>query len=382
MSRRFRGYRGPGRPGIRNRVVVISVMDNVNGVVRAICDLVRGAVPITHPYGRAQLGADRARHLDVLAALAANPNVGAAVIVSLERTHAEEVRDRMRLTKPTTLIVVNEHRSSLEATAIGAEAAAQHLVAVSTRRRVPFDVSELFVAVECGGSDGTSAAITNPVVGLLTERLVAAGATVIMSEPSEWIGAEDVLAAQASDPRLGERIKHAAHWYEEYAAGQGVDLRGVNPSPDNIAGGISTIEEKSLGSIAKAGRATVVELLELGQPPTTRGLVLMDAPAAAVENVTSMAASGAQVCVFSTGSGNPTANPVIPVIRLSANPSVTAAATEVDLSLEAVLRGRKSLDQAAHELQKLVEDVASGKLTWAEAFYDGEIAISRCGFSL
>ncbi len=357
-------------------------MDNVNGVVRAICDLVRGAVPITHPYGRAQLGADRARHLDVLAALAANPNVGAAVIVSLERTHAEEVRDRMRLTKPTTLIVVNEHRSSLEATAIGAEAAAQHLVAVSTRRRVPFDVSELFVGVECGGSDGTSAAITNPVVGLLTERLVAAGATVIMSEPSEWIGAEDVLAAQASDPRLGERIKHAAHWYEEYAAGQGVDLRGVNPSPDNIAGGISTIEEKSLGSIAKAGRATVVELLELGQPPTTRGLVLMDAPAAAVENVTSMAASGAQVCVFSTGSGNPTANPVIPVIRLSANPSVTAAATEVDLSLEAVLRGRKSLDQAAHELQKLVEDVASGKLTWAEAFYDGEIAISRCGFSL
>lgn len=382
MPAEFLGYTGSERPGVRSSVLVISVMDNVNEVTRRICGLVRGALPITHPYGRAQLGADRARHLDVLAGLASNPNVSGCVIVSLERSHAEEVRRRMRVRKRAELVVLNEQPNALMAIAAGAEMAAELLVSSSQRRRVPFAVSELYVGVECGGSDGTSAAVTNPVVGLLTERLVAAGATVVMSEPSEWIGAEEVLAAQAADHELGERIRRAARWYEDYAAEQGVDLRGVNPSPDNLAGGISTTEEKSLGSIAKAGRAQVVELLGLGEAPTKPGLVLMDAPAGAVENVTSMAASGVQLCVFSTGSGNPTANPLIPVLRMSANPALTAAKTEVDLSLEPVLREQKSLEQAAEELEQLMLEVASGRLTWAEAFYEGDIAISRCGFSL
>ncbi len=382
MPEAFSGYRADGRPGVRNHLLVVSVMDNVNGIVRGICGLVRGAVPITHPYGRAQLGEDRARHLQVLAGLASNPNVGAAVIVSLERTHAEEVRDRMRADKPTAIVVVNEHRSTLEAVTAGAASAARLLVEISQRRRRAADLGQLYVAVECGGSDGTSAAVTNPVVGLLTDRLVQAGATVVMSEPSEWIGAEDILAKQAASPALGRRIRQIARWYEDYANQQGVDLRGVNPSPDNIAGGITTIEEKSLGSIAKAGHSTVQEVLGLGEAPRKSGLVLMDAPAGAVENLTSMAASGAQICVFSTGSGNPTANPVLPIVRLSANPAVTWGGTDVDLSLDRLMRGRESPEHAANALYRLVLKVASGRATWSEAFYEGDVAISRCGFSL
>lgn len=381
----FTGYRrADGRFGIRNHVVVISAMDNANPVVRRVAEQVAGAVPICPTFGRGQLGADYRQHVRTLVGLGTNPNVFGAVVISLEPDSARRVAEGIAATgRPVETLTLEDD---------GGPVAVTHAAVLKVLRlaqdaaevgREPVPLSELVLGVECGGSDGTSGLISNPAVGLVADRVVAAGGTVILSEPTEWMGAEHVLARRAVSPEVAERMRAVVRQYEERALAAGVDLLGANPAPDNIAGGLSTIEEKALGAIRKGGSAPIQQVLDYGERPTRRGLVLMDGPAPAVENLTALAAGGAQVLLFSTGRGNPIGNPVAPTIKVTGNPRTARAAPGViDVDLSGVATDGLTLAAAADRLADYVLRVCSGRITCCEGLGMTEIAISRIGFTV
>lgn len=381
----FLGYRrGDGGVGIRNLVALVTVMDNSNPVSRRIAAQVAGTLPLCPSFGRAQMGDDWEQHVRALAGLGGNPNVYGAIVVSLEPESARQVAERIAATKrPVETLVLQDPGGTVGAVERGVRFAHAMAAAASAQAREPAPLSALTLGVECGGSDSTSGMAGNAATGLVADRVVDAGGTVVLSEPVEWMGGEHLLARRAVDAEVAKRIGEVVKWYEDYAASRGLDLMGANPAPDNIAGGLSTIEEKALGAIKKGGSRPVQEVVGYGVRPTRRGLVLMDAPAPAVENMTAMAAGGCQVIIFSTGKGNPVGNPVAPTIKVSGNPRTVATwADNLDLGLAGIMGGTQTLAEAAGLLYTELLAVAGGKRTKAEILGDVEIAISRIGFSM
>ncbi len=311
----FYGYRRrDGRVGVRNHVLVLATVGCANGAVRRIGRLVPGAVPLTHVYGCSQLGDDLAQTERVLEGFASHPNVSGVVLVGLGCESLDSAGLARRLAAGGT----RAHYLSIQAeggtgptSERGAELARLLLAraAADPRERVP--IGELIVGLECGGSDGWSGITANPALGLAADRLVALGGTAILSETPEFIGAEHLLAARAA-PGLGEKLCGWVMRWEDEARRMGVDMRGAQPTPGNIAGGLTTIEEKSLGAIAKGGSSRVEELLVYGQRPAHRGLVVMDTPGNDPESVTGMVAGGSQLVVFTTGRGSPAGCPSRP----------------------------------------------------------------------
>jgi altronate dehydratase large subunit len=246
--------------------------------------------------------------------------------------------------------------------------------------REPIPLDEIVVGVECGGSDAWSGVTANPAVGRAADLLVASGGTVILSEVPEFVGAEHLLAARAESPEIADQIYAACRRYEVEAARMGVDLIGTQPTPGNIAGGLTTIEEKSLGAIAKGGTGTVREFVGYGVRPARRGLVLMDTPGNDPESVTGMVAGGAQVVVFTTGRGSPTGCPIAPVIKVASNTAMfDRLPGDMDLNAGTVLDGTESLDRAGDRILSEVLEVAGGKITAAEAWGAREFAINIVG---
>jgi altronate dehydratase large subunit len=254
---------------------------------------------------------------------------------------------------------------------------------VSGAVREPVPLSELIVGVECGGSDAWSGVAANPAVGVASDLLIKMGGTVILSEVTEFIGAEHLLAARAADPAIARQIVDATVRREEEAKRMKVDMRGAQPTPGNIAGGLTTIEEKSLGAIAKGGSTPIREFLEYAHRPTQHGLVSMDTPGNDPESVTAMVAGGAQVVVFTTGRGSPTGCPIAPVIKVASNSAMYhRLQDDMDLDAGTVVSAGESLDSVGRRILDEIMAVANGRQTAAEAWGHKEFAISEIGSRL
>jgi altronate dehydratase large subunit len=239
------------------------------------------------------------------------------------------------------------------------------------------------VGLECGGSDATSGLVSNPAIGLVTNRIVDEGGTAIFSEPVECLGGEEVLRQRARDPAVAERIFATIAHYEQIAMRAGVDLNRINPAPDNIKGGLSSIEEKSLGSICKSGARPISGVLGYGEKPSEHGLYLMDAPAPATENITAIAAAGAQVILFGTGMVNTIGSPIAPTIKICGNPhSCRTMAPHIDADLSDVIDGSADLAAASEKILRVMAAVLNGEPTCCEVLGELEVAISRIGPSI
>lgn len=377
------GYVRPdGKVGIRNHVLVLSTVICSSVVTRRIAEQVKGAVAIENPFGCGQLEPDLQITKRTLLGMAKNPNVGAVLVVGLgcEQIQADELADEIAKTgKPVERIVIQDINGGTPA-AVERGVTLLRRLAEDTLSKKPteVDVSSLVMGVECGGSDATSGLASNPVVGYASDRLVDLGGTVILSETPEMIGAEEILAKRAASREVANRIYEVVNKWVRLAASYNVDLVGTQPSPGNIAGGISTIEEKSLGAIIKGGSRPIQGVLDYAEEVKGRGLFIMDTPGYDVMSVVGMVAGGATLVVFTTGRGTPTGNPIAPVIKVTANPYTYSKMREnIDFDASTVVRGEETVEQAGERLFNLILEVARGRLTKAEALGFNEFIIHK-----
>lgn len=385
MRTSFLGYARPdGRYGVRNYVAIISTADNSNFVARRVAQLIHGTVPVCPCFGRGEIGDDMALHIKTMGGLGANPNVHSAVVVSLEPAIANKIADIIRKTgKKAEVFTMDECGGSMGCVEQAARAARNLVIEASMQQRAEAGIEHLLLGVECGGSDTTSGVVSNPATGYVADTVVDAGGKVILSETTEWMGAETSLKARAVSDELQEKIVKAIQWYEDYIKSIGVDLNGFNPAPDNIKGGLSTIEEKALGSIKKGGTRPIQDMLTYSEYPEKKGMYLMDAPTGGVENTTGLAGAGCQLIIFSTGKGNPLGNPIAPTIKVTGNNrTVKASGENIDVDLSRVITEEMSIEEAGKLLYEAMIDYANGKLTTAEVLGDLEIAVTRIGFTV
>ncbi|MBW2408451.1 MAG: UxaA family hydrolase [Deltaproteobacteria bacterium] len=379
------GYRRPsGRVGVRNRVGVMAAADNVNPLVRRLSETSDSLVCLTASYGRGQLGKDLELYLRTMGNLAAHPNLAGCLIVSFEPESAARISEQAvkagGQVQRLSMLVEGGMTRALER---GHECLAEMLEAASAAVHEPISPELLTVGLECGGSDATSGIVANPALGLVADALIDSGGTAVFSEPVECLGCEALLKARVEDPAEAARLVETIKKYQEIALEQGVDLTGVNPTSDNIAGGLSTIEEKSLGAVSKAGSASIKGVLAYGEAPAASGLWFMDAPAAAVENLTALVAGGCQAVMFSTGSVNPVGHPLAPTLKICANPEyIRLMGEHVDVDLSPVITGEITLYEAARRVAEKLIRVINGELTAAERTGFIETRISRIGRSV
>lgn len=381
----FRGYRRPdGRIGVRNHVAVLSAMDNSNAAANRIGAMVRGTVVLSTPFGRTQIGHDAEMTTKTLAGFGSHPNIASVLVVGLSLDSANALADRIRPSgKPVETLGLQDCGGPINLTAEGAKVATDMVIAASRLEREACDFSDLSIAVECGGSDTTSGIASNPALGNFADRFVDAGGTIVLSEPAEFMGAEHILAERAESPEDRQRIYDMVKWFEDEAGRAGVDMRGINPTPDNIRGGLTTLEEKSLGAIIKGGTRPVREVIDYSEPATKRGLVIMNTPSAACESMTGLAGGGSQIILFSTGRGNAIGAPVAPTVKVSGNPNTVSSMTEIiDLDVSGILTRGESVESAGERLWNEVLAVASGALTRCEVLGEEQLAVSRFGPSV
>jgi altronate dehydratase large subunit len=382
----FDGYRrSDGRVGVRNHVLVLSPTGLTSAAAQRVASLVRGTIAVTSGYGRGQVAADAQLHFDTLAGLATHPNVGALVVLSAADDISRSYADAARAAgKPAVaLSLPGAHEDALALVDAGVRAATRLVHEASFQRREACRLSELCVAVECGHSDASSGIVCNPLAGRLMETLVAGGGQAIFSETVEWTGAEHLLAQRAATPDVARRILAAVGERERMVRAAGGDIRAQNPGPQNKAGGLTTIEEKALGAIAKGGHQPIRDVLGPAQRPQGPGLYLMDTPYFSPESMTAMIAGGAHIVVFTTGAGNSYCSLVSPTFKMSANPAAVSRLTEqIDFSAASVLEHGASLDAVADEAMRRLLAVASGALTFGEIVGEGGEVVSRIGASI
>ena len=380
----FYGYKRPdGRVGVRNHVLILPASVCASDTARIIAQQVTGAVTFNNQQGCSQVAPDQQLTMDVMAGYAANPNVYGTVVVSLgcENCQMDLVVKAIeeRTNKPLKQVIIQEAGGTLKAVDMAVRYAKEMVAEASMLQKEEFPISELIVGTECGGSDPTSGLAANPVIGEMSDRIVAAGGTSILSETTEFIGAEHILARRAATPEVHDRIFEIVHRYESALRLVGEEVREGNPSPGNKAGGITTLEEKSLGCIHKGGHSPINAVYDYAkQVQSKQGLVVMDTPGNDPSSVAAMVAGGAQVVVFSSGRGTPTGNPIVPVIKITGN-KLTFAKMEdnIDLDASPLIYGTKTLDDLGGELLQMVVDAACGKQTKAEALGYTEMAIAR-----
>ncbi len=379
MTNELLAYRRPnGRVGVRNHVLIISVDDISNAAVEAVARVIPGTLAIPHPYGRLQFGADLELTFRTLIGTAANPNVAAAIVIGIETTWTKRLVEGVAKTgKPVEGFSI-EHYGDLKTIERAARVAKQLLQDASELRREPIELKELTISIKCGESDTTSGLASNPALGVLVDRLVDAGCAVIFGETSELTGAEHLIARRMATPQLRERFMQVYNDYVAFIKEQGVDLLGSQPTQGNIAGGLSTIEEKGLGNIQKTGSRSIVSVLEPAEAPPGPGLHFMDTSSAAAEMITLAAAAGSVLHFFTTGQGNIVGHPVIPVIKTSAHPrTVVEMAEHIDVDLSGILRREMTLEQAADALYAMMVRTVNGRLTAAEALGHREFVLTK-----
>ena len=381
----FLGFpRSTGRAGVRNYLLALSINGLTSPAARRIAAGLPGCRLVATPYGRGQYGADKASHQQQMIGLARNPNVGAVLIIGADRESVDHIASAIAADgKPIESVALDDvHEDSLALSDRGLRAGARLSHAISRIRRQPIPASDLLIGIECGHSDATSGIVTNPLAGAVANRLVDLGGTAMFGETVEWLGAEHVLAARAANADVAEAIRHAVLRREQEVAASGTDLLGNNPGHENIRGGISSIEEKSLGAIAKGGTRSVQSVLALAEAPANPGLHLMDGPSFSPESLTGFAAAGAQIMLFTTGPGNSFCNGLAPTIKISAHPdTVRRLPEQIDFDASAVLMGAARLEDEAARAFDLLLDTASGSATWGEILDETAEVFTRLGGS-
>ena len=377
----FMGFqRENGEIGVRNYVAVIPTVGCANEVAEAIAETVPGSKPLLHHQGCCMIPSDIEVVERTLIGLGSNPNVAAVVLVGLgcESVSIDRVGDGIAETgKPVESVVIQDIGGFSKAVEKGVEAAKKGVEHAERFKRQSFDLSNLTVGIKCGSSDATSGIVSNPAVGLAIDRLIDEGGTAIFGEITEMIGAEHVLARRAKTPEVAEQILKVVHELEEKIKSLGVDIRGSNPTPGNIRGGLSTIEEKSLGAIVKGGSKPIQGVLDYGEKPEGKGLYIMVSPGREIEFLTGPVAGGAQIMIFTTGRGAPQGYPIAPVIKVCGNPRTSEKLSEhIDVDVSDVITKNKTLEEAAEKVFEKLVKVASGEKTNAEITgYDKTIDI-------
>jgi (2R)-sulfolactate sulfo-lyase subunit beta len=373
------GYRREnGRVGVRNYVVVISVDDISNAAVEGVSYLIRDVMALTHPYGRLQFGEDLELTFDTLMGTGRNPNVAAAIVIGIEPKWTDLIVEGIAETgKPVAGFSI-ERYGDLKTIEMASRRAMELVQWAGERPREPIELGELMVSAKCGESDTTLGLASNPTVGRVLERMIAAGATAIFGETTEVTGGEDLIAAQCATPEVAAAFMQTFQEYQDFVFSTGADLMGSQPTQGNIRGGLSTIEEKAMGNIQKMGRNPVQSVLKPAQAPGGPGLHFMDSSSAAAEMVTLCAAGGSVLHLFTTGQGNIIGNPIIPVMKICANPlTIETMKEHIDVDISGMLRLELTLDQAADKVMDVMAHTVNGRLTAAEALRHNEFVLTK-----
>lgn len=377
----FWGYRREnGRVGVRNHVIILPVDDLSNAACEAVANNIKGTMAIPHPYGRLQFGADLELHFRTLIGTGCNPNVAAVVVIGIEDQWTQDIVKAIAKTgKPVVgfgIELHGDHDTIMRASKVAKE----YVQWASELQRVECPISDLWVSTKCGESDTTSGCGANPTVGNAFDKLEPLGVTMVFGETTEITGGEHIVAARCATPEVRDQFMAMFNRYQEVVERHKTsDLSDSQPTKGNIAGGLTTIEEKALGNIQKIGKkCKVVGCLDKAEMPTKPGLWFMDSSSAAAEMVTLCAASGYVVHFFPTGQGNVIGNPIIPVIKLCANPRTTRTMSEhIDHDCSGLLQREKNLDQTGDELLEVMLRTCNGRLTAAEALGHREFVLTR-----
>jgi len=381
----FLGYeREDGRVGVRNHVLILPTVACANETCRIIAENLPGAVSLVNQNGCGEVESSLRITQRILSGLAANPNVFGVLLVGLgcESNKVDEMLSIIysKTKKPVETLLIQEEGGTLNTINKGIKIARDFIAKASCCRRKSFDISNLIMGLECGGSDSTSGLVANPVAGKTSDLLIGYGGTAMFSETPEIIGAEHLLAERADSPEVAKKIYNIVTRLENDLAQINENVRSAQPSPGNREGGLSTLEEKSLGCIHKGGTTPVMDVIEYGNQPTCKGLVIMDTPGYDVLSVTAKVAGGCQLIVFTTGRGNPVGNPIAPVLKVTANrETFTKMGDNIDFDLSNALEGKTSIDKLGEELFREVISVANGKKPKAEIYGFGfsETVMSR-----
>ena len=374
------GYVRPdGSVGYRNHIAILPSVSCANDVALRIGHMYPNVLVLAHRQGCGQLGDDKDQAARTLAGLGKNPNIAGSLIIGMgcESITAEYLADEISRTKKMveTLVVLDEGGLPA-ALPKGTKALDLMLREASQMKRVRCDAERLILGIKCGLTDTTSGIASNPATGIAADMLVASGGTVIFGETPEIIGAEHILAKRATSREVEEKLYRLVNRCEERVRASGMDIRGANPAPGNIAGGITTIEEKSLGAIKKGGGTRLQGVLNYGEIPKGRGLFFMDGPGRTPEALTGLSATGAQIIIFSTGGGSPAGTLISPVIKVTGNPHTAQRLSgHIDVDVSSILRGEETLETAGERIFQELLNVASGKVTKAEALGYGMISV-------
>jgi (2R)-sulfolactate sulfo-lyase subunit beta len=377
----FFGFkRENGRIGVRNHVIILPVDDLSNAAAQAVENNIKGAMALPHPYGRLQFGADLELHFRTLIGTGANPNVAAVVVIGIEDGWAKKVADGIAATgKPVSFFGIEQHGDH-DTIMRASKQAKEYVQWASELRREERPLKDLWVSTKCGESDTTSGCGANPTVGNAFDKLYPQGVTLVFGETTELTGGEHLVAARCRTDEVRKKFQFVFDRYQDVINRHKTsDLSDSQPTKGNIAGGLTTIEEKALGNIQKIGRKCLVDgVLDKAEAPSAPGLWFMDSSSAAAEMVTLVAAAGYTVHFFPTGQGNVIGNPILPVIKLCANPRTVRTMSEhIDVDVSGLLRKEMTPDQAGDRLLECMFRTANGRLTAAEALGHREFVLTR-----
>jgi altronate dehydratase large subunit len=378
---KIKGFVRPdGKVGIRNKVLILSTVGCANGTVQRIAAQVEGAVAIPNVKGCGQIGKGIEIMKRALINLASNPNVYGTILVGLgcETTKPYELAEKIRKVnpKPLEVITIQDQGGTIKTIQKGIALARKMVEDMSKVEREYVDISSLVLATNCGGSDATSGLAANPALGRCSDKLIENGGTVLLGETTELIGTEHILGRRAKNEKVKENIYKIIKDLENQFIETGIDVRGANPTPGNMKGGLSTLEEKALGGISKGGSTAINEVVEYAAIPKEKGLIIMDTPGYDIESVSGMVAGGAQVCIFTSGRGTPMGNALVPVIKVTGNKHTFATMEDnIDMNTSGVIEGTQTLDELGEELYEMLVEVCNGKETKTEEYGFDDFAI-------
>ena len=385
---KFKGYRRPdGRVGIRNHVLILPCSLCASETARFIARQVPDAVYIPNEGGCAISSTDLEMTFRVLSGFAANPNVYGTVVIgnTCENVQAHMLCERIKAltNKPLESVVIRDVGGTIKAVELGVKYAMQMSMDASMCSTEDADISELMLGTECGGSDPTSGLAANPTLGYVSDKLVSLGATSILSETTELMGTEDILAARCANEQVAKDLLFIIKDNEDHFALNGENIRDGNPSVGNKEGGLTTIEEKSLGCINKAGYSTINGVYAYGEQVDKKGLVVMDTPGQDIASIAAMVAGGAQIVIFTTGRGTPTGNGIIPVIKITGNDETFKLMIDnMDFDASDIVGGKATIAKKGEELFDLMMEVVNGRKSKAEALGFNDMSMARkCNFA-
>ena len=383
MDNTFMGYRREnGRIGIRNYVAILPLDDISNAACEAVANNIQGTLALPHAYGRLQFGEDLDLHFRTMIGTGSNPNVAACVVIGIEPGWTQRVVDGIAATgKPVTGFAIEQH-GDITTIAEASRKAKEFVHWATEKQREQCDISDLWVSTKCGESDTTSGIGSNPTVGNMYDKLIPEGIYGVFGETSELTGAEHLCARRAATLEVGEKFMKTFQAYQDdvIEAHKTTDLSDSQPTKGNIEGGLSTIEEKAFGNLEKIGQSiSFIDVLGPAEEPSKGpGLYFMDSSSAAAECVTLMAAGGFVVHAFPTGQGNIIGNPILPVVKITANPRTMRTMSEhIDVDVTGILTRELTMDQAGDKLIDMIVKTSNGRMTAAEALGHKEFVMTK-----